>query len=334
MIPHNRPSIGPEELAACAGVLESGWLAQGEEVRALEDEFCTFIGLPKGHGVAVSSGSAGLYLALLALNVRGKHVAAPAYSCRALTNAIELAGGEAQLLDVGGDTPNGDFEALSSSTKVAIVPHMFGIPATLPSQSSITVIEDCAQALGAEVAGRKVGTLGRIGVFSFAATKLITSGGQGGMVVSADGDIVEFVRKAREYDTVVDPHPRFNFQMTDLQAAIGRRQLARLPQLLARRERIFERYRHTGARFLDASAHDARPVRFRAVMRVSDPLGWQNRFRALGVTTIVPVLEEELLAPAACVPRAAELARSSVSLPIYPGLADESVDTIVQGLLN
>ena len=93
VIPHNRPCLGAEDSAAAVAVMKSGWLAQGKEVSLFEDDLCAFLDLPAGHGVALSSGSAALYLSLLALNVRGQRVAAPAYSCRALLNAIQLAGG-------------------------------------------------------------------------------------------------------------------------------------------------------------------------------------------------------------------------------------------------
>jgi perosamine synthetase len=282
--------------------------------------------------VALSSGSAALYLALLAADVRGERVAAPAYSCRALLNAIQLAGGEPEWMDVDRNSPNVNRQELpGTATRTVIVAHMFGIPAELPNDS-MTIIEDCAQALGAERGRHKVGTLGKIGVFSFAATKLITTGGQGGMLVSRDPGVIDFVRKARDYDTVPDAHPRFNFQMTDLQAAVGRRQLARLPEFLSRRERTFGRYQEAGAELLDGIAADCRPIRFRAVMRTVEPLEWQKRFAAAGIRTIIPITEDELLTAPKSVPHAAALCRETLSLPIHPALADEDVDRIVREL--
>ena len=333
LIPHNRPSFDSEEESAAIVVLRSGWVAQGPQVAAFEDELCAFLGLPAGHGVAVSSGSAALYLALLALGVQGKSVAAPAYSCRALQNAIELAGGTPEWVDIAQDGPNLDAHALAKSrAQVAIVAHMYGIPTALPCDLPLTVIEDCAQALGAEISGKKAGTIGKIAIFSFAATKLMTAGGQGGMVVSRDPAIVEFLREARNYDTVPDNHPRFNLQMTDLQASIGRVQLRKLPYFLARRETIFQRYKNTGIDLFDAPGPDSQPVRFRAVIRTTEPMEWQERLAKAGVRTIVPVTHGELLAAPNAVPRAAALSQNTLSLPLYPTLKDEEVDDIVRHL--
>jgi perosamine synthetase len=335
LISHNRPCFGSEEEAAAVGVLRSGWVAQGEQVAAFEDEVCAFLDLPPGYGVAVSSGSAALYVALLALGASGQKVIAPAYSCRAISNAIELARATPLWGDIGVDRPNLDPEAINSDiAPIAILAHMFGMPAALPEGNSPVVIEDCAQALGAELSGRKVGTIGKIGVFSFAATKLMTTGGQGGMLVSRDSAIVEFVRKARDYDTVPDGHPRFNIQMTDVQAAIGRVQIRKLPGFLTRRRQIFERYVGAGINLLDTADLRSVPVRFRAVMRTDQPLQWRKRLAEAEIRAIVPVTQGEILTDYLSVPRAAEFSRRTLSLPIHPALTDSDVDHIVDTLLS
>ncbi|HEY6895647.1 MAG TPA: DegT/DnrJ/EryC1/StrS aminotransferase family protein [Rhodocyclaceae bacterium] len=333
MIPHNRPTLGEAEAAAAARVLASGWVAQGPEVAAFEDEMCTFLGLPAGHAVAVSSGSAALYLALLALRGQGQRVALPAYSCRALWNAIALAGGTAAMLDTApGDAAPAAVAWTAGNTPVAILAHMYGIPAPLPDGYVGAVIEDCAQALGATVAGRPAGLNGAAGVFSFGATKPITSGGQGGMVVSRDAAVIDFVRAARDYDTVLDALPRFNFQMTDLQAAIGRVQLSRLPEFIARRAAIYAYYRGAGLPLLGSDVVGA--MRFRAVLRTDDPLQAQQSLAEAGVRAIVPVTGEELLAPPETLPNAARLCASTLSLPVYPSLSDAEVEHIAAAALR
>jgi perosamine synthetase len=150
------------------------------------------------------------------------------------------------------------------------------------------------------------------------------------MLVSHDPKIIDFVRQTRDYDTILDAHPRFNFQMTDLQAAVGRCQLAKLPEFLTRRENIFQRYRESEVKLLDVATSDCRPIRFRAIMQTAEPVAWQQRFADAGVATIVPVKQSELLASATEVPCAAVLCRETLSLPIYPALADEQVDHIIR----
>jgi len=198
MIPHNRPTLGPEEDRAARRVLESGWLAQGTEVEAFENELCAFLGLPCGHAVAVSNGTSALFLALWVLGAKGAGIACPVYACTALTNAIALAGATPVLIDSEKDTPNIDTATLGvSNVEIAIVPHMFGFAVDLAKLNAMRVIEDCAQALGTCVRGKPVGVQGTVGIFSFYATKIITSGGQGGMLVSCDRGLVDAVRDYR-----------------------------------------------------------------------------------------------------------------------------------------
>src|SRR5437867_3910912 len=219
MIPHNKPTIGKEEEEAALRVLRSGWLSQGPEVEAFEDEFCKFIGLPKGHAVAVSSGTSALFLALWVLGAHEKNVTFPVYVCAAIRHAVGMVKGHELPIDIAQNSPNLDPSKIKQSEdEIKIVPHMYGIPIDL-SNFTTNVIEDCSQALGAKVNGISVGLQSTIGIFSFYASKLMTSGGQGGMVVSKDIKLIDAVRDYREYDYRRDTKKRFNFQLTDIQAA-------------------------------------------------------------------------------------------------------------------
>lgn len=334
-IPHNRPTLGSEEEAAAIGALRSGWVAQGPNVRAFEDEFCAFLGLPAGHAVAVSSGTAALFLALHVLGAKGGRTAMPAYACSALSHACALAGTEAVLTDTAPGSPNLDPASLpATGAGFAIVPHMYGIPQPLPRLPGLRIIEDCAQALGARIDGVPAGLQGDIGIFSFYATKLMTTGGQGGMVASRDKAWADAARDFREFDQRPDRKVRFNLQMTDLQAAIGREQLKKLPGFLERRRALFERYRAGGLDLLDAAHAGAEPVRYRAVARLADPAGAQAKLEAGRVRAIVPLEEWELLGDPGRFPRAAALCRSTLSLPLYPSLSDRDQETILALLRN
>jgi perosamine synthetase len=331
-IPHNRPTLGREEERAAARVLGSGWLAQGAEVEAFENEMCAYLGLPRGHAVATSSGTAALFLALWALGARGARVACPVYACSALTDAIMFAGATPVLIDSERDRPNGDLAAMArADVAIAVVPHMFGLPANLAKRAGTPVIEDCAQALGASVHGSPVGVTGAAGIFSFYATKVITSGGQGGMLVSRERRIVDAARDFRQFDGRDDRRPRFNFQMTDLAAAIGRAQLAKLPSFLARRSAIFAEYRNENLELVDATC-GAMPARYRAVVRSAHPRRLIERLAQHGITAISPVEERELLGPAEHFPHAAAFANTTVSLPAFPSLQDDDVGHIVAAL--
>jgi perosamine synthetase len=333
MIPHNKPTIGIEEELAALRVLRSGLLSQGSEVESFENEFCNFVGLPKGHAVAVSSGTAALYLALWVLEGDKKIISFPGYVCSALRNATNMIGGNEEIIDVKKESPNIKFEEIKKES-IVIAPHMYGIPIDVTQIENNNIIEDCAQSLGAKINGISVGLHGNAGIFSFYATKLITSGGHGGMYVSKDKKLVDRVRDYREFDYRHDQKKRFNFQMTEIQAAIGREQLKKLPKFLERREEIFQKYKKNGLELLDVERNQNHisPVRYRAVIKTGEPNKIIKSLESVGVKAIVPTEDWELLGKHELLPNAVELSRKTVSLPIYPTLTDEEIDIILSAI--
>ena len=330
MIPHNKPTIGIEEELAALRVLRSGLLSQGSEVESFENEFCDFIGLPKGHAIAVSSGTAALYLALWILEGDKKTITFPGYVCSALRNATNMIGGNEEILDIKKESPNIKFEGIKKES-IAIIPHMYGIPVDVTKIQNMNIIEDCAQSLGAKINGISVGLYGNAGIFSFYTTKLMTSGGHGGMYVSKDKKLADRVRDYREFDYRHDQKKRFNFQMTEIQAAIGREQLKKLPKFLERREEIFQKYKKAGLELLDVGKNQNHlsPVRYRAVIKTEEPNKIIKSLESVGVKAIVPTEDWELLGKHELLPNAVELSRKTVSLPIYPTLTDEEIDIIL-----
>ena len=322
-VPHNMPTLGSDEAAVAARVIAGRWVAQGPEVRAFEDELCRWFGLPLGHAVAVSSGSAALFIALTALKARGKRDGVPVYSCAALPNAVHLAGAEPVFLDTAPNSPNFDPEAAGGvQFDILIAPSIFGVPAQLPAGLRCSVIEDIAQSFGARVGGKPVGLRGDIGVCSFYATKMFTSAGQGGAVIARNGSLVAAMQDFRHFDGRHDRLPRFNLQMTDVQAAVGRCQLERLGDFIGRRERLFGIYRRAGLPLLDAVRPSHMPVRYRAVVRTERPGRVIEALREDYVQAIVPVEPCEILTTEYSCPNAYALARSTVSLPIFPELPE------------
>lgn len=335
MIQHNKPTIGVEEQQAANRVLTSGWLAQGSEVASFENEFCDFLGIQRGHAVAVTSGTAALYMALWALDAENKKISFPTYVCSALRNAVGLIRGKEVLIDNAYNSPNIDLEQLNSSdADITIIPHMFGIPADLKKIKCEIIIEDCCQALGAKINGTNVGLIGNVGIFSFYATKLITSGGQGGMVVSKDKIIIEKIRDYREFDQRKDWIKRFNFQMTDLQAAIGREQLKKLPDFLKRREFIFSQYKSAGLDLFDVKSESITPVRYRSIIKTSKPFELKNKLENFGIRTIIPIEDWELLGNSHQFSNAYALTQQTLSLPSYPDLSDSNLNYIIEKIIS
>ncbi len=272
MIPHNKPFLGEEEKKIAQNVISSGFISQGLEVSAFENELCHFFGLPDGHAAVVSSGSSALYLALWSLDGKDKKVGLPVYSCASLRNATGMIGARTVFLDCDDQGPNLNVKhAQQRDVEILMAPSMFGIPIELPSQRKFKVIEDLAQSLGAKVDGKPIGLRGDIGICSFYATKMITSGGQGGAVISRDKKLIDKIKDYREFDCRDDNKLRFNFQMTDLQAAIGRVQLKKLPAFINQREKWFQIYSEIGLNLIDSKLKNHTSVRYRIVHRCKNP---------------------------------------------------------------
>jgi len=332
MIRHNKLTLDHEEIEASREVLLSGFLAQGKGVSDFEARICNFFGLPTSNAVALSSGTSSLYISLVVLGAKNKNVAIPAYSCSSLRHALKLAGAKEILIDVEKNTPNIDIEQLNNSkAEIAIIPHMYGIPAKIGTiRKDIKIIEDCAQSIGAHINNTKVGLFGDITVLSFYATKLMTSGGQGGMIISKNKSYIEKARDYREFDCRRDKKERFNFQMTDLQASIGLVQLKKLPKFLEIRENIYKRYKNEKWNLLDTTVSSHVPVRYRAVLNHEDPGRAIKYLGASGISCIIPIEEWEILGPLEKFKNACYLSRNSLSIPLYPSLGEKQIDKIVK----
>ncbi len=240
-IPHSLPTLGKEEAKGLQEVLASGRIATGEEVEQFEQAMASYLGLEGA--VATSSGTAALHLSLLALDVKeGDEVICPSFTCSALLNAISHCHAIPRLVDIDEETMNisvvATRKALTKRTAAIIIPHMFGYPVEAMDDFLALgppLIEDCAQSLGATYQGRMTGTRGAVAIFSFYATKVITTG-QGGMVASSDKGLLAEVRDLRAYDKKEDYKVRYNFCMTDFQGKMGHIQLKKLPSFLKARE--------------------------------------------------------------------------------------------------
>jgi perosamine synthetase len=249
-IPHSLPTVGVEEATGLQEVILSGRIATGEEIEAFENALAAYMGL-KG-AAATSSGTAALHLALLAVGVKeGDEVICPSFTCSALLNAVYHCRALPRIVDVDEDTMNISLtatrKALNKKTATIIVPHMFGNPVEAMDDFlsfGPPIIEDCAQSLGATSQTKMTGTWGAVAIFSFYATKVITTG-QGGMVSSNDTGLLQRVRDLRQYDKKDDYRVGYNYCMTDFQARMGRIQLEKLPSFLKQREeraRLYDKY--------------------------------------------------------------------------------------------
>ena len=210
---------------------------------------------------------------------------------------------------------------------------MYGIPIEIENYGN-PIIEDCCQALGAKINDQLVGLKGEIGIFSFFATKLMTSGGQGGMLISKNKEYVDAARDYREFDLRNDTKKRFNFQMTDLQAAIGREQLRKLPSFLKRRNEIFNMYKNEGLELLDVDDKKINPVRYRAIIKTSKPNEIIKSLDSVDVKAIVPTEDWELLGQKSLFPNGLKLSKETVSIPLYPSLTNSEINVILSAFVK
>ena len=322
-VPHSAPVVGEEEVEAAARVLRSGRLAQGPEVEAFEEECAGFVG--RKFGVAVSSGTAALHLALAVLCPRGR-VALPSYGCASLLTAVDLAEAEPLICDTRDDF-NLNQAAVIGDAKAVILPHLFGARADGPASSGV-LIEDIAQSIG--------GPTGREGVASIAsfyATKLMTTG-EGGMLLTDDEGLASAFRDLRDYDNRENYRPRYNYKLTEMQAAIGRVQLMRLPGFIIRRKEIAAQYNRAFEALPLTLPQGAGHVYFRYVVRTAQREALEAHLQSQGIEAKRPVFKPaHHYRPATC-PESERAHAEALSVPIHPAMDDADVRRVVRALMR
>jgi len=342
MISHSRPTLDQNDFDSVLDVLKSGHLAQGEQVARFEEALSSFVGVR--NGVAVSSGTAALHLSLLALGVgEGDEVIIPSYVCCALLNAVMYVNAVPVIADIDQFTFNIDTsdieKRITSKTKAIIVPHMFGLPADIDEILSlgIPVIEDCAQSIGAKYQGRYTGSFGVCSIFSFYATKMLATG-EGGMILSDDDRLAGILRDLRDYDEKDGYSVRYNYKMTDIQAALGISQLKKLPLFIERRKEIAGLYNRALNEIsfpVPATLEGREHIYYRYVLLLDDSSGFIENMLKMGIECRRPVFKplHEYLGLSGY-PVTDEVMGRAVSIPVYPLLGDEEAHNISAGMVD
>jgi perosamine synthetase len=345
MIPAAKPLIGSDEQEAVRRVLESGMIAQGPEVAAFEEEFASVVGGRRC--IAVNSGTSALHLGLLAAGVKsGDEVIVPSFTFAATGNTVVLAGATPVFVDIEPGSfcidPAAVEAAIGPRTTAVMPVHLYGHPAAMRELQSICesngllLIEDAAQAHAASLDGTPVGAFGQVAAFSFYPTKNMTSG-EGGMIVTDDPEIERLARllrnqgMERRYENEI---VGFNTRMTDLHAAIGRVQLAKLAGWTAQRQ--------ANAAYLDANlsgvvtppvADGAVHVYHQYTVRseARDELAQQLADRGVGSGVYYPIPTHRLpsFGHEIHLPETERAAAEALSLPVHPALSQDDLHQIV-----
>lgn len=342
---------------AIARVLESGWYILGSEVTAFEREFAAYLGVKQAVGVA--SGTDALSLALRACSVgSGDFVLTVSHTAVATAAAIGLCGATPVFVDIGPDEYTMDPDRLEDSIKgfsgghlKAVVPvHLYGHPVDMGAIAGVArrydlrVIEDCAQSHGATFRGRRTGTLGDIGAFSFYPTKNLGALGDGGMVVTDDPDLAENVRLLREYgwkERYVSTVEGQNSRLDELQAAVLR---VKLPFLDAENESrrgiaaIYESVLAGIGLLLPKTGSDVAHVFHQYVIRTPRRDALKAYLKERGIGTLIHYPVPVHLQPAYAgrsrgeehLPNTENIAGQILSLPMFPELREEQARIVAR----
>lgn len=369
-IPITKPYFDEKELQKVKECLDSGWVTQGPMVQEFERLFCEYQNCK--YGVAVSSCTAALHIAVMALGLKeGDEVIVPAYTWITSASCAEYVGAKARFVDVEKETMNIDplkiEEAVTERTKAIVAVHLFGNPArmdeimTIAERYHLRVIEDCACAIGTTYKGKKVGTIGDIGCFSFHPRKAITTG-EGGMCSTNDRTLYEkllqyrnhgasAVRKGDEYGKPyymgIYDDIGYNLRLSDIQAAVGVAQFEKIDMLLKDRKESAEYYidrlsdfdkiilpmadadcGHTYQSFVILIKSGDRELR-NGIMDKMQMEGIQTRPGTIAITRTEYNCKKYGL-KAGDYPIAEFCEDASITLPIYPFMEREEQDRIIK----
>lgn len=360
-IPVAQPLLAGNERKYVLDCLDTSWISSvGKYIGAFEEAFAHFCGAK--HAVSANNGTTALHLALVALDLQpGDEVIIPTVTYIATANAVRYCGATPVLADVDPETMNlepTDIERrITPRTKGIIPVHLYGHPADMTAINAVAarhglwVLEDAAEAHGAEVSGRKVGTLGKCAIFSFFGNKIVTTG-EGGMITTDDDELAARLRLFRGQG--MDPQRRYwfpvigyNYRMTNIQAAIGLAQMEGIDRSIAERDRLARWYDAALARvreslvlptckpwarqvfwmytvFLREGNAEARD----AVMQALDKAGIETRPVFHPMHVLPPYRQESSF------PVADTWAQRGINLPTYQGLSEDQVRYIADCLAS
>jgi dTDP-4-amino-4,6-dideoxygalactose transaminase len=368
-VPLSDVNYGEEEIRAVTAVLQSKWLTMGEVTQRFEQAFAEFLGVK--HAYAVSNATVALHLANAALGIGpGDEVIVPALTFVATANAVKYTGAQPKFADVTSEadldiSPASVEATITRAAKAITVMHYGGYPCDMKAihliayERGLAVIEDAAHAPGAELDGKKAGTFGDIGCFSFFSNKNLATG-EGGMIVTDRDDLAEKIRLMRSHGMTSltwDRHKGhaysydvvtlgYNYRLDEMRAALGLVQLAKLERDNTRRGAITARYWETfaGTKLTLPFRHSRGKSAFH-IFPIFLPQGMNriafiDNLRAKGIQTSIHYSPVHLFSyyltqtTDVRLPITEDVAGREVTLPLYPTMSDEQVETVIKAVLS
>ncbi len=369
MIPITRPHLGAEEAAAASEAILSGWLSQGAKVGQFEQVVADYVG--SRHAIATTNCTTALHLALIAAGIgTGDEVICPSFSFIATANSILHAGAKPVFVDIDPLTYNIDVTqieaAMTSRTRAVMPVDQIGLAANIPAVREIAdrldlkIIEDAAPSLGAKVGEARVGGLSDFTCFSFHPRKSITTG-EGGIITTNDDEAAATLRRIRSHGastsdlsrhmsgtTDIEEYPElgYNYRMTDIQGAIGIVQMARLDEILAKRQALASRYSTLIKANIDALDTPYTPEGYYHTYQ--SYCVWLNTERpradimadmaAVGIATrrgVMAIHQEPLyraMYPDLSLPVTEEATRRTLLLPLFADMTFDEQDEVIANL--
>jgi len=351
-IPLSKVYMSQDIKDAVCEALDSGWYILGEMVAQFERKFADFCGVK--NAVCVSSGTASIFLSLLALGVEpGDEVIAPSFSFMATASPILHIGAKPIFVDITPRTytldPNEVEKKLSKRTKAIIPVHLYGHPADMDSileiaeKNNLFVLEDACQAHGAKYKGRKVGGIGHVACFSFYPSKNMTVCGDGGIVTTDDEEVAEKIRRLRNHGRrakYVHETLGYNLRFNEIQAAIGLKQLEKLPSWNENRRKIAHAYNESLNDLVITPIEErwAKHVYHMYVIRTEKRDALQEFLKKHGISTgihyPIPIHKQpavsEIVDSNLTLKNTEESAATVLSLPMYPQLTQSEVEYVCE----
>ncbi len=347
-IPHSKPFVDSKDIEAVEIQVRSGIHAASSKTKEFEEKLAKFIGVK--YAKAVNSGTNALHLALLALNIKkGDEVILPSYVCASVLSAVKYTMAKPIFADIDPEFDNKGYNIsvktikalINNKTKAIIVPHMFGFPCEIDKiiALDVPVIEDCAHSIGAGYKGKLVGSFGKISIFSFYATKMISTG-YGGMIGTSDPEIWKKIENLTKYDRRVYYSVSYNYSFGDIQSALGIEQLKKLSSFIDRRIIIEKEYDDVFKNKLKIPPKADGSFTFRYVVRFSSKELRDNTKEKLLQRSIItdnPIfkpLHHYFNLSKEKFPNTEEAYNTNLSIPCYPALTDEEVDYVIRNVLE
>ena len=339
-IPHSRPWITRDDQKAVEAVLNSGMVSQGSLTKQFEQRICEYVSA--SFGKAVSSGTAALILALKSLNIKnGEGVILPNYVCRSVLDAVVYVGAQPQICDVnesGVMTEETVGKVINSNTRAIVAVHIFGNPCDILSlrKFKTLIIEDACQAFGLKINGQIAGAIGDCGIFSFHATKCLTTG-EGGMVVTNSEDIGNKLHELQcgpygcSHQTIAP--------LSDLQSALGLSQLERFPEFISKRKALLDRYKHLSDELqLELTTSKSSNLPFRFVVKHNGNFSdIRQKMESFGINVrrgVDCLLSQAFNGATLQTTQSSDNLHRNLSLPFYPSLTNSEFEKIKDALVN